>query len=730
MNQRAAGICIAALLAATSLPATAANRLPIYIEDNHAGTFYWLAQNIDLEESYTLILFDAHSDASGIFDSDKIRYALRNVASNEARQELLDRWRSKGSVQCFNWIEPLMPAPIEKVIWVPAEKLSASQIGEHRQQATALLDGHLEAAPRKSGSLREAYTVSDFEHLEKEIEPNQRLIVTIDLDYFAGMTAAEREQAFARIWNFMIQRPNLQAITFAISRPYLKSEDDADRLLKLAVTSALSLPTARIEFEPFVTVANDHSNLAKKLMVKGEKPPAFDVAQITQELRARVLSERERINVLHDSARWQQLLRTWNGEAPQLHLEVKNREPSTDDVWRVPADESADVQLVVEPWTAKPEKIEWFALTPKFWRCNLTDLSADQVGFVANAAPRPAWNELALDCHDSVLPITKIENLFDRQLHCGSVRLRARAVVDGKVRETPVMELRRFIGSGFRAAVTEQFGLPYLFGSGELSEASNTGPETNLGADCANFVVYALRRQGQRIPWSDPKRLRQHLDLIASSATPGRPRITAEDLQRGTIVHLGTHVAAVIEDRNPIGLLDENDLVAHQLPAAPELVTLGQLLTERRKNRFDLYRVSPAKSAARLIFGGDVMLGRSCAAKIQNGLDPFEGIASVIHQASFAAANLECTISNLGGATNRYAFRAPAQSAQLLRRAGFDAMGLANNHALDFGPVALHDSAAHLLREEIQPVGVETPTRKACDASFFSVVAVSLNKKH
>jgi poly-gamma-glutamate synthesis protein (capsule biosynthesis protein) len=48
-------------------------------------------------------------------------------------------------------------------------------------------------------------------------------------------------------------------------------------------------------------------------------------------------------------------------------------------------------------------------------------------------------------------------------------------------------------------------------------------------------------------------------------------------------------------------------------------------------------------------------------------------------------------------------------------------MGLANNHTLDFGPVALHDSAAHLLREEIEAVGVETPTRKACDPSFFSL---------
>src|SRR5262245_54151172 len=721
VSQLARSTFVAGLLAAANCCVTAAKVLPIYIEDNHAGTFYWLAQNIDLDQSYTLILFDAHSDASGIFDSDKIRYALRNVTSAQDRQTLLDRWRGNGAIQCFNWIEPLMPAPIRKVIWVPAEKLSASEIREHQHQATVLLDGHLEAAPRKSGSLREAYLVSDFEHLEKEINRNQQLIVTIDLDYFAGLAAAEQEQAFARIWNFIIERPNLRAITFAISRAYLKSEPEANRLLKLALTSALSLPTAQIEFEPFLTVANDHSDLAKKLIVKGEKPPVFDVAQITQELRARILSERERINVRHDGVRWQQLLRIWNDEAPRLSLEVKNREPSTDSVWRVPVDDPADVQLLVEPWTAKPDKIEWCTLTPKFWRCNLTDLSADQVGFVANAAPRPAWNELAIDCHDSVLPITKIEDLFDRQLHCGSVRLRARAMVDGKVRETPVIELRRFIGSGFRAALTEQFGLPYLFGSGELSEFSDTGPETNLGADCGNFVVYALRRQGQRIPWSDPKQLREHLDLVAQSAAPGAPRITPEDLQRGTIVHLGTHVAAVIEDRQPFGVVDENDLVAHQLPGAPEMVTLGQLLRERRKNRFDLFRVPSPKSAARLIFGGDVMLGRSCAAKIQKGADPFEGISSLVRGALFAAANLECTISNLGEARNRYAFRAPAESAQLLRRAGFDAMGLANNHSLDFGPAALHDCAARLVGQTIEPIGVEKPDRGPYVPSFFSM---------
>jgi Bacterial capsule synthesis protein PGA_cap len=719
MNARALGFCIAALLLALGATSARANVLPIYIEDNHAGTFYWLAQTIDIDQPCTLILFDAHSDASGLFDSDKIRNALRNVASVEVRRKLLDRWRREGAVQCFNWIEPLMPAPIGKVIWVPAEKLAPPEIRKHTEEATALLDGHLEAAPRKSGSFGKSYAVTDFENLESHIDPSRPLIVTIDLDYFAGLAAADQETAFARIWNFVSERPAVRAITFAISRPYLNSADEAYRLLRLALASALSLPTARIQFEPFLIVANDHSNLAKKLILKGEKPPVFDITQAPHELRARILSERQRIAVSHDSALWQQLLRAWNDEAPELRLEIKHHQPSTDNVWRVPVDEPAGIKLITEPWTAKPEKIEWFALTSKNSRCNVSDLSTDQVGFVANAAPRPAWNELAIDCHDSVLPIAKIDKLFDPSLHCGSLRLRARAIVDGKISETPVLELRRFIASGFRAAISEQFGLPYLFGSGELSENSDTGPETNLGADCANFVVYAMRRQGTAVPWSDPKRLRERLEVIAQSAAPGSTTITGEDLRRGTIVHLGTHVAAVMEDRQPVGILDENDLVAHQLSGAPQMVTLGQLLRERGKSRFDLFRVPSTRTSATLIFGGDIMLGRSCAMKIEEGMDPFDHIAALLRGACFAAADLECTISNLGESTHRFAFRAPAQSAQLLRHAGFHALGLANNHALDFGIPALHDCAARLLRQGVEPVGIKIATRNACAPSFF-----------
>src|SRR4029453_17602088 len=71
---------------------------------------------------------------------------------------------------------------------------------------------------------------------------------------------------------------------------------------------------------------------------------------------------------------------------------------------------------------------------------------------------------------------------------------------------------------------------------------------------------------------------------------------------------------------------------------------------------------------------------------------------------------------------SRYAFRAPLRSAQLRGRAGFRAMGLANNHALDFGTAALEDSAERLVAEQVQPIGVGKPGSSDWTPSFFSVL--------
>lgn len=687
---------VALLLLALALRIEAAQiALPIYIEDNHAGSFYWLAQHLDLEEPCTLLHFDAHSDASAHFDSDRLRTALRRVHSLGERAELLKRWREKGVAQCFDWIEPLMPAPIAEVIWIPRPHLTDEERNELGAHAVRQLDGHLEAAPRAGGSFRSRYRVAGLEELETNFAPVRPAIATIDLDYFAGLQNEERAAAFARVWDFVTRQRNLRAITIAISRPYLTDATECDALLILALRGALSLPTARIDFAFAARVGNDRSLRARAYRKAGAEVPAFDLAQSSPELRALLRANRDRIAGAGDD------------ELPRVRLTVKHHQPSTDNIWRVAASDAAEIELLCEPWDSPIERVAWSVEVPRHMRCNLIDGSDDQFAFARGAPARPQWREIELSASGRMLSLTQLREFFDARTGCGAVRVKARVAGRGWLRETATIELRRFNGTGFRAALTEQFGLPYLFGSGALRDGANTGPETGWGADCANFIAYALRRQGRNVPWSNPRQLRRYLDAIASNVSLGdEPRFSAGELERGLIVHLGSHIAAVMEDQPPLGVLNADDLVAHQLEGAPELIPVGDLLNARGQMRFDLLRVPLGEEPAQLVMGGDVMLGRSVGEAIKAGTNPLAGISDVLAHAEKSMVNLECVISARGRATTKkYSLRAPVEAADILERAGVDLVSVANNHALDFGPSALADEINALRTRGIVAAG-------------------------
>jgi hypothetical protein len=694
--------------------------LPIYIEDSHAGSFYWLADHLDLDEEYTLIQFDAHSDASGIFDSDKLRERLRRVASIEERRELLERWREKGAIQCFNWIEPLMPAPISNVIWVRGRSVTKIKARTDQDEAVGFLDGHLEAAPRTSGSFRERCRVVGFDKLRAEFKEQGPVVITIDLDYFADVPVNARAAEFERVWKFVSECRNLRAVTIAISRSYLANDAQAENLLRLALAASLSLPTAAIQFEPFEKVGNDRSLRAQEFRSRKQEVPAFAVANASEKLRALLLANRERITVRTAAAGWQRLLGEWEKEAPEVRLAVKDREPSTDNIWRVPVSESAEIELQSEPWDAAVQRIEWIALTPEHARCNLTANRADEIGFASGAPPRPRWREVRLPGRNKTLALGVAHRATTEEF--GAIRVKARVEIGGRIRETPAIELRRFAGSGFRAAITEQFGLPYLFGSGELRDGANTGPETGWGADCANFVVYALRRQGRPVPWSNPKQLRKYLEPLKENVAAGEARVSEEDIASGLIVHFGSHVAAVMEDRPPLGVLDRGDVVAHQLEGVPQMLSLGQLLAARKTARFDLLRAPHPPHESDLLIGGDVMLGRTVGEQIQSGVDPLAGIRHVLDRAFWRLVNLECVVSEKGTATagKRYCLRAPQEAIRVLATAQINAVSLANNHSTDFGPEALVDSIARLQASDITAVGAGETVERAYAPHFFT----------
>jgi hypothetical protein len=701
-----------ALFAAASQWAAMAGpiTLPIYIEDNHAGSFYWLAEHLELDEPYTLVHFDAHSDASGIFDSDQIRERLRRVDSLEERREVLERWRRKGAIQCYNWIEPLMPAPIARVLWVRRNHAS-------EREAREQLDGHLEAAPRVSGSFRDRYGAVEFERLGAELKDGRPVVVTIDLDYFADVPERRRAAEFERVWKFVVECRNLRAVTIAISRPYLKNAEQADDLLRLALAGALSLPTASIQFEPFATTGNDRSLRAREFQKRNEEAPSFQLANASERLRAVLIANRERIVVGTKTDTWRRQLAEWEKETPALELTVTGHERSTDGVWRVPVTETAEVELRTD---AIVRRVEWIALTPEYARCNLTTDHDDGTGFAIGAPPRPRWKEVKLPGNNRTLSLRVGHRTTATEI--GASRVKARVEIDGHVRETPAIEVRQFAGAGFRGALTEQFRLPYLFGSGALRASDETGPETGFGADCANFVVYALRRQGYTVPWSNPKQLKKYLEPVARNVRPGESAIDGEQIAGGLIVHLGSHVAAVMEDRPPLGVLDKGDQMAHQLEGAPEILSLGRLLASRKADRFDLLRVPKRPEQVDVLLGGDVMLGRTIGSEVERGADPLDGIKPLLDRASARFLNLECVLSDKGEAIagKRYCLRAPLDALNVLTSARINAVSLANNHAADFGQLALFDAIERLRAKQIAAIGAGETVEDVYRPHFFA----------
>lgn len=100
----------------------------------------------------------------------------------------------------------------------------------------------------------------------------------------------------------------------------------------------------------------------------------------------------------------------------------------------------------------------------------------------------------------------------------------------------------------------------------------------------------------------------------------------------------------------------------------------------------------------RLLFGGDVMLGRIVRQYMaSHGSNyPLAGVAQCMAQADLTVVNLECAITASEriwpGAPKAFYFGAAPPAAAALCAAGVDLVSLANNHTLDFGTDGLADT--------------------------------------
>ena len=136
---------------------------------------------------------------------------------------------------------------------------------------------------------------------------------------------------------------------------------------------------------------------------------------------------------------------------------------------------------------------------------------------------------------------------------------------------------------------------------------------------------------------------------------------------------------------------------------------------------------------------GDLMFARDVVTLMeQHGPGyAFERVTPLFAGVDLLVGNLEGTFSDRGERLDKYyTFRAPPRLAVALRDAGFDAVSLANNHALDYGPVSLADTRATLdaigvgyfgagagTDEAMRPLVLEAPAGRVALLGFSAVAS-------
>jgi hypothetical protein len=135
--------------------------------------------------------------------------------------------------------------------------------------------------------------------------------------------------------------------------------------------------------------------------------------------------------------------------------------------------------------------------------------------------------------------------------------------------------------------------------------------------------------------------------------------------------------------------------------------------------------VPPASGVgATLLAVGDVMLGRGVLAEP----DPFADVVGWLPMADLLLGNFEGVIADLDSSSPPpgYDLRMPPTAAAQLRAAGFDVMGLANNHSLDLGPAGLEQTAAHLTAVGLAVIGAGADWETAVQPTIYTINEVRL----
>jgi hypothetical protein len=683
---------LAVVLTAVTL-ARAGQELPVFLADNHAETAGWITRSFDLDEPHILVLVDAHSDASAVERSEEMREELRRVPSEQERAVRVESWRECGRLQAFNWIEPLMPRPLDEVLWVAAPELDDARRAAKTMEAVDSLDGRLEVEPRSAGSFGRRWETVDLKGFQKWQPGSRPVILAIDLDFFAGMKPADREASFEAIWQRAMDWPGLAGVAFAVSRPWLTDDAEADALVALAVEAVRQTRGARLDMDASTDDRPDTSLKAAELK---QPAPRWSLTKSSPGTRMKLCGLGERLRITDRNGVWRPSI--WQEEFGTSRIVPASGEIDCDNIWRFPLGQ--EPVLRIDPPPGATGSTRWFLVEAARTAYDLLP----ETGLGKSFSHSPArW---------IYGKRRSLGETVDFQLDPAEWRRETggRFIVEAEIETAhgwfpaPAIELRVRVAEGFRGSLSECFGMPYVFGIAGVANGDLSGVETGWGSDCANLLIHAWRRNGIVLTWGDPGRLRAQLAMKAENMRLADSiPIGSAELEAGVAIDFGSHVAALWRDREPVGILGGNDLVVHHLGGLPEIVALAKLTDKWPV--FSL-RVPVLSPKVRVAFAGDVVLAGEDRRVIGN----------------FTHGDADLFVVNLEGVPSlrpptekpRYDFRFPPERLGCLKERGVDAVSLANNHSGDAGPDGLIEGMAALEKSGIAWFGAGRNEALAC----------------
>jgi hypothetical protein len=172
---------------------------------------------------------------------------------------------------------------------------------------------------------------------------------------------------------------------------------------------------------------------------------------------------------------------------------------------------------------------------------------------------------------------------------------------DGRTLETPGIETKELGGLGpavhrvtvrrddsYLGYLTELLETPYIFGSSGVGKRHQT--DLRIGSDCADLAVYGQRRMGRPVEYTSTWSIEKVAPKVVVAETKSdeghaldarslpvavgaaRAQVRPGDL---LLFPKTRHVAVLYEDREPLGVLDQGDLMIHTCWAPPVIEPIG-----------------------------------------------------------------------------------------------------------------------------------------------------------